>query len=149
MEAIDSNVSARLLQLVDELPMLRKKELLKLIESWGVSVEATRLTRSPYFDKVSLMSVTGEHHGRAKNLSASGVFVETYASFKVGDKLSLTLILITSPDPIKLLGEVKRIAYDGVGICFHYRNRSEEAMLKVALEQRQTMLDMIDGASHA
>lgn len=54
----------------------------------------------------------------SRDISVSGIFIETWHSFRIGDKLILRIPLFTDQEHIKVKGKVVRTDNQGVGIEF-------------------------------
>jgi Tfp pilus assembly protein PilZ len=65
-----------------------------------------------------------------RNISASGLFIETRTSFSIGQKITLTFSASNYERPIKITGKIARTASGGIGVKFKTENQDLEAMIK-------------------
>jgi Tfp pilus assembly protein PilZ len=54
----------------------------------------------------------------SRDISPTGLFIETWGSFAIGEGLSLTLPLSSPPQHIKVNGRIVRTTQQGIGIQF-------------------------------
>jgi len=142
VETVSQGVIEQLMKLTDELPEQQKEELLRLVGRWDTL--GGRARRTVYSDQIPFVSASGVHYGYARNLSRSGIFIESDDTFNTGDKLIVTLVLLGTAASIEVLGEVKRIAKDGIAVRFYFQSEIEESKLTVAIVKRYQMLNIID-----
>jgi len=122
-----TNIIEELTILAERLPEEQSKQLLDLIASWREDVR--RSPRESYSELLGFVSSSGAQYGHARDISGTGVFIETLADFEIGDRISLELTFISAPNPVKLSGEVVRKSDDGVAIVFDQRSRDQVAKL--------------------
>ena len=65
-----------------------------------------------------------------RNISTSGLFIETSTSFSIGQKIKLTFSSSNYERPIKITGKIARRAPEGIGVKFKTENQDLEAMIK-------------------
>ncbi len=58
------------------------------------------------------------HRNLSRDISESGVFIETWDSFPVGEEVTLTVPLSNNPEGVKVAGKVVRADNKGIGIKF-------------------------------
>ena len=78
--------------------------------------------------------------GMPKDINVTGLFVEGKGEFKIGDPVQLSLAFISSPNPIRLSGEVVRKTDDGVGIQFDNRSQSQLKHLDSIISKHSLIL---------
>ena len=74
-----------------------------------------------------------------RDLSASGVFIETKDTFKVGQEVALCFAL-SEPDaalPFKLKGKVARVYPDGIGVQYLNMSQYQRQIIGTLVEKRQ------------
>jgi Tfp pilus assembly protein PilZ len=65
-----------------------------------------------------------------RNISASGVFIETRTSFSIGQKITLTFSASNYERPIKITGKIARTGPGGIGVKFKNENQHLDAMIR-------------------
>jgi len=123
MTSIPEHTLIQLAEIAKQLPDDKKKALLDLLAKWKADVR--QAPRQPYTELLNFTSKSGSHYGHAKDVSSTGVFVETPASFEIGESVSLVLTFISAPNPVKLTGVVVRIAEHGIGLHFNSVSQSQ------------------------
>lgn len=109
--------------LAQQLPDEKKRQLLDLLSSWAPDVR--QAPRESYTELLNFKSKSGNHYGHAKDISSTGVFIETPAEFEIGESVKLVLTFISAPNPVKLTGIVVRIAENGIGLNFDEDSQSQ------------------------
>ena len=127
MGKVEADIVEELTSLAQRLPEDKGRQLLDMISSWHEGVR--RSPRESYRELLNFVSSNGAQHDHARDISGTGVFIETLADFHIGDRISLELIFISAPNPVKLTGEVIRKSDDGVAVCFDQRSRDQVASL--------------------
>ena len=70
-----------------------------------------------------------------QNMSFGGVFIETRMPFRVGEDISMGLVMHASPQKhIKLNGRIVRVSPQGVGVEFKPLNKEQKTLIKSHLE---------------
>jgi len=138
MESVDNSVIERIAAISNELPDKHKQQLLDLISSWRADVR--RASREPYKELLNFSSKKGSHYGHARDISASGVFVETPAEFELGEQVKLVLTFISAPNPVRLTGSVVRLTDVGVAIHFDESSKSQVRQLDNIISKHALIL---------
>lgn len=128
MYTVDDATVEKLSALAEQLPEVERQQLLSLIVSWRE--DARHAERRPYCEWVDFTSDRGAHHGCARDVSADGMLIDTSDTFEVGDHITLKLIFISAPNPLRLKATVVRKTADGIGV--HFDNRSSSHMKEMA-----------------
>jgi hypothetical protein len=68
--------------------------------------------------------------GLARNISSGGVLVTLDEEVRVGDRLSLELLLSPDAPPLNAIGRVVRLGADGVGIEFEHCDEPDRERLE-------------------
>lgn len=111
-----SEATSALIKAVLKMPAGKIIALLKELEE--KRHENKRLPRLDYCSEVTF-SVNGRFYsGYIENINANGIFIETEALFKPGEKATLTFGLPGAAENIKITGEIVRVAKEGIGIRF-------------------------------
>jgi len=127
MDQVDTNILNKLARLAEEMPQAQAARLLALVAEWRG--EARRSPRESYIESVRVMTGDGVYHGHARNISGTGIFIETAAELALGDHISLELIFISAANPLKLAGDVVRVGDEGVGVVFDTRTAGQISKL--------------------
>jgi len=123
MTSIPEHTIAQLAAIAQQLPDDKKRALLELLTQWKADVR--QAPRQPYTELLNFKSKNGSHYGHAKDVSSTGVFVETPAVFEIGESVKLVLTFISAPNPVKLTGIVVRITEYGIGLHFDAISQSQ------------------------
>jgi len=97
------------------------RQLLKDLEKWQKSKNEKR----KYPRKSTLVDIIYSSDQRRvfedfiRNISASGLFIETSLLSELGQKLTMTFSHPSSGDPIKVSGKVIRVDSEGIGVKFN------------------------------
>jgi len=138
MGKTDTNIIEELTSLAERLPEEKERQLLSLIASWREDVR--RSPRESYNELLKFSSSKGAHYGHARDISGTGVFVETLADFELGEQVSLELTFISAPNPVRLTGEVVRKEEDGVGLRFDQQSQDQVAKLDDIISQHALIM---------
>lgn len=133
MSYADPNTVKLITQLAEELPPELQEELLILIGSWKKEVRNAR--RWHFVELLGFTSEHGTHQGRAKNISATGIFIETTESFEVGEHLHLLISFMSVPDTVSLYGQISRKTQEGIGVIFDHSIANSNLLNSVMLRQ--------------
>jgi len=125
----DSQVTARLIALINKMSAARRRALLGLVEDWQYTRRREH-TREPCFLAVDYGTRDGVFKDFITNMSASGVFIETRMPFAVGQEITLTFSSSNYEDPIKITGKIAWGGPRGIGVKFKKVNLSLEALMR-------------------
>lgn len=123
MESIDNSVIENISTMADQLPDTQRKQLLDLVASWRADIRKS--TREPYSEMLTVSSGGGSCCGHARDVSSTGLFMETSNDFEIGDKVKMMLTFISAPNPLRLSGSVVRKADNGIAVHFDERSQSQ------------------------
>ena len=123
MDAADTKIIGEITSLALQLPEEQKSQLLALISKWKKN--ARRAQREKYTELLNFSTKNGTHYGHAKDISATGVFIESKGKFKMGERVQLILAFISALNPVKLEGTVVRITAEGIGVRFDNHSQSQ------------------------
>ncbi|MDX8405922.1 MAG: PilZ domain-containing protein [Mariprofundus sp.] len=138
MDNGEQDIIKQMSLLAEQLPEDKSKQLLDLIADWREDVR--RSPRELYSEHLSVTSEHGTYHGCAHDISATGLFFESVAGFSLGEHISLELIFISAPNPVKLKGEVVRIDDNGVAIVFDQCFPDQLAKLETIISQHALIM---------
>ena len=80
-------------------------------------LEKRRHSRMPCSAPIEYATQDRTFRNLSRDISIGGLFVETWDSFSVGEKITVTLP-IEKQKPVKLKGKVVRVERQGIGIAF-------------------------------
>ncbi len=123
MKPIPEEIIEKLAGIAQQLPNEKQQQLLDLLASWRPDVRHS--PREPYTELLNFESKNGSHYGHARDVSSTGVFIETPAAFELGEAVDLVLTFISAPNPLKLAGHVVRKVEGGIGIQFDAVSQSQ------------------------
>ncbi len=139
MKTINSELIDRLTSIASEFPEEARQQLFDLIASW--QNETRSAPRIPITEPLSLSSRHGEvHYGETSDISMSGVFIETPASFELGESLELIITFFSEPEPIHFGGEVVRVTDDGIGVRFDQHSSTQFAKLESTISRHALIM---------
>lgn len=133
MSYADPNTIALITQIAKDLPPELQEELLKLIGSWKKEVRSS--ARWHFVELIGFTSDHGAHHGKTRNISANGIFVETPDSFEIGEHVHLLISVLSEPEAVSLYGQISRITDDGIGIRFDHNFANMNRLKSIVLQQ--------------
>ena len=107
-----SEADAHLLELISEMPIEDRRELIKELEA-KYAKGKRRSVRVDYFRDVDFATTYQVYRGFIQNISDHGMLIETRGSFSVGQKLTLSFALPHSEDQVKMEGEIVRVLPEG------------------------------------
>ena len=113
------------------LDLSKKYHLSKLLDKWLCRQD--RAPRKGCLVQVDYSTGRRVFHDFASDISATGLFIETLESFKVGEKATLTFTL-NQQYPFKLPGEVARCEPTGIAVRFTNLSPSQFVTLRNFVE---------------
>ncbi len=120
-DQIAADVLARLQKVILELSHDHRKILLKLAEDL-LADEPEDIQRSSnrkeYSTYVNFFLNDDSHWGLSRDISKSGMFIETYESFSINQEIK---IFLPNPDNTKIIevpAKIARATPDGIGVVF-------------------------------
>jgi len=123
MDVSYKSIIEKISALADQLPDGQRSALHELITSWQGDVR--KASREPYSEVLTLSSGSASCHGQARDVSATGLFIETESQFEIGDRVKMMLTFISAPNPLRLSGTVVRKQANGIGVQFDERSQSQ------------------------
>jgi len=137
MAEIDARLIDQLMRLGRALPEPERQQLFELVSSWRPTHR--HAPRESFSDTVAFKTESGIHYGRAKDVSATGLFLLTKERFKVGEPVQLMLTMITAPNPFRLSGTIRRCTPDGIAIQFDIKQESLLRQLGTVIARHAAM----------
>jgi len=116
METVNDDLIDSFVALAADLPTEQRQQLLDLISAWRSG--GRYALRESYPEVLSFISGDSVHYGRARDVSATGIFIETSAKLEVGAQVRLALTFISAPNPVQLNGTVVRKTDAGIAVQF-------------------------------
>ena len=113
-----SVVTARLFELILDMPFRDRRTLIKVLEEKH-SQGRRKSARKPYFMPIDFATPERAFSGFIQNISSGGLLIETREPLPVGQQLTLSFMRPKSRDYVKVDGEVVRRIRDGCGVKFH------------------------------
>jgi len=114
-----SEVTARLIELILQIPPEERLTILKNIER-KYNKGKRGSSRKSYFMDVVFATDDRAIKGFIQNISNEGILIESKGTFHVGQKLTMTFVLFNKKGPVKITGEIVRISSEGLGIKFSH-----------------------------
>lgn len=113
----EKKLTDRLIQAVSKLSLQRKKMLEELLHEWD-RLDYREDSRIPCFLPVDYSTADRVYQDFINNLSNGGVFIETAASLREGQSISLIFTVPTLQKSFKISGTIVRTEQDGIGVKF-------------------------------
>ena len=142
MESVTEQTMAQLADIASQLPDEKKQQLLDLISSWQADVR--QAPREPYTELLNFKSKNGSHYGHAKDVSSTGVYIETPGDFDIGEAVKLVLTFISAPNPVKLTGVVVRKTEHGIGLSFDAVSQSQVKEMDSIISKHALILRQVN-----
>ncbi|WP_176961758.1 PilZ domain-containing protein [Mariprofundus sp. NF] len=133
MSYADPNTVKLITQIAEDLPPELQEELLILVGSWKKEVRNAR--RWHFVELLGFTSEHGTHQGRAKNISSTGIFIETTEPFELGEHLHLLISFMSVPDAVSLYGQISRHTHEGIGVNFDHNIANSNLLNSVIMRQ--------------
>ena len=133
MQPNESRITARLIELIKNMPEDEQRTLLKDLEEKPFEGRR-KYVRKPFLMAVDYSMKDHVYKDFIQDISAGGVFIETHMPFTVGQEVSLTFPLPNYQKHIKVVGEVVRSTTQGVGVKFKMADQDQEAIITSLLE---------------
>ena len=128
-----SSVTDRLISLAMELSEEQQKTLLEELES-KLSKEGRRHTRKPFITVVDFASQGRAYREFIKDISGSGVYIQTSRPFSVGQDVVLTFPFPDSSKHVKITGRIIRVDDTGIGVQFNMTSSLDELPIRSLLK---------------
>jgi len=137
MSPEDSTIE-KIARLALELPESQKQQLLAMISHWKKN--RRKAQREKYSETMNFSSEGRAYYGHARDISATGVFIESKGDFQIGEHVQLVLDFISASNPVKIGGTVMRIEAGGIGIQFDGHNETRLKHLESVISKHAMIL---------
>ena len=114
----NADVTSRLFEFINRMSDKDKLELLKSLENKKKEKERASLRKRCYME-VNYSDEKQTYKGYLHDISDSGAFIKTDKLFHLGEKISINMPELSVTERSVLVGEIKRITNDGIGIEFY------------------------------
>ena len=128
-----SSVTDRLISLILELSEDQQETLLKELEL-KLSKERRGHTRKPFVTVVDFASQGRAYREFIKDISGSGVYIQTSRPFSVGQEVVLTFQFPDSQKHVKITGRIARVNDAGIGVQFNIISSRDKLPLSYLLK---------------
>jgi len=133
IQSNESRITARLIELIKNMPEDEQRTLLKDLEEKPFEGRRKHV-RKPFLMAVDYSTQDHVYKDFIQDISTGGVFIQTHMPFTVGQEVSLTFPLPNYQKHIKVTGEVVRSTTQGVGVKFKMADQDQTAMITSLLE---------------
>jgi len=113
-----TDLTSRLFELIDRMSDKDKIELLKNLEEKNEERKRAQLRKLCCME-INFSDKNQTYKGFLHDISESGAFITTDQPFNLGDKISINMPKSSEIEKSVLIGGIKRIAKDGIGIQFY------------------------------
>ncbi|GAV20597.1 PilZ domain protein [Mariprofundus micogutta] len=137
MSYVDPNTVKLISKIAKGLPPDLQEELLLLVASWKTDVR--NAPRWHFVEILGFTSEQGTHQGRAKNISVTGIFIQTNCHLKLGGHIHMVLSFIADSKPVSLHGHVVRQTSEGIGVKFDLTLMETHYLEKMILDYHETI----------
>jgi len=138
METVNDDLIKKIAALAADLPEEQRQQVLELINGWRSDVRYA--PRETYIEALSFTSRNGAHYGKARDVSATGVFIVTSAEFEEGMQVKLALTFISAPNPVRLSGTIVRKTEAGIAVQFDAGRSSQVKELESIISKQMLIL---------
>jgi len=112
----ESNLKSRLLEMIEGMTEEQQIELLKLLD-WQYKIKRSH-SRMPCSIVVDYSTGSVSHRDFILNISAGGAFIETQQPVSVGREITLSFLLFSRENPIRITGKIVRASRNGFAVQF-------------------------------
>ncbi|MFQ5485624.1 MAG: PilZ domain-containing protein [Desulfobacterales bacterium] len=127
-----NDVIDRLVELISGMPRDEQIVLLDKLENYQVDKSQYRTRkheRSHLVISVDYEALNEALRDYIRDISPSGVFMESKESFTIGEEIVLSINFSDSGNPFKIPAEVIRTTSDGVGLKFKFKSQVQEEII--------------------
>ena len=129
-----SSVTDRLISLVMELSEEQQGTLLDELES-KLPKERRRHTRKSFITVVDFASQGRFYREFIKDISGSGLYIQTTRPFSVGQDVVLTFPFPDSQKHVKITARIARVTDEGIGLQFNTGSSRDEFSIRSLLKK--------------
>ena len=115
-----NEVRAFIFEIINSMSEAEMRQLLKDLEKWQQSKSAYKRKhpRKSTFIDTDFADDDRAYKGFIRNISESGLFIETEIPLLVNQELTITFSLPHSESPIRITGKIVRTDSNGIGVEF-------------------------------
>jgi len=128
-----SSVTDRLISLIMELSEEQQETLLEELEL-KLSKERRHHTKKPFTTLVDFASQGRAYREFIKDISGSGVYIQTSRPFSVGQDVVLTFPFPGSQKHVKITARIARVNDTGIGVQFNMKGSRDEFPIRSLLK---------------
>jgi len=125
---------SKLFEIVINLGEEQQEALLRYAEELLVKEKRSGI-RKPCRIPINFAAYDRVYSNHIKNISSSGLFIETQRPLLVGDEILMTFRMEGIDKPIKVKGEIAHATRSGVGVEFKEISPYIEGMLRTVLKR--------------
>lgn len=111
------NITSRLLNLLFDMPVAQKLELLKTLDDWG-HAGSRKNHRKNLVIPIDYSTEDRSFKDVIKDISSSGLFIETRMPFTTGRDIKMKFRLNKGRKFFQIAGEIVRVTPQGIGVKF-------------------------------
>ena len=115
------NIIEEITRLASQLPDTQKQQMLAMISRWKKNRRKAK--REKYSEQLSFSAENRAYFGHARDISATGLFIESKGEFRIGEHIQLVLDFISASNPVKIGGTV--VLKEAGGICVQFDDHNE------------------------
>lgn len=112
--------------------------MLAMIAGWKKN--RRKAQRETYSELLNFSAENRAYYGQARDISATGVFIESKAEFHLGEHIQLVLDFISASNPVKIGGTVVRITAGGIGVQFDSSSQTRLKHLESVISKHAMIL---------
>jgi hypothetical protein len=120
-----SVADAHLIELISDMPLQDKKELIEELEE-KYAKGKRKSVRVSYFSDVDFATKYQVYRGFIQNFSDHGMLIETRGSFIKGQKITMSFVLPYSNEHVKMEGEIVRVDPEGKFAVEFYKEKEDD-----------------------
>ena len=136
-ELSKNEVRTLIFEIINRMSEAEMHQLLRDLEKGRIG-ERRQCDRKDFYRMVDYQ--VGDHYYRdfIQDISETGLFIKTFHTSSVGQKVSLTFMSPDNQKPFKMNGEIVHTHNDGVGVKFKIESQVQRLVLR-------SYIDMIQG----
>jgi len=120
------------------LPENKQQQMLAMISAWKKNHRKAK--REKYSELLNFSAENRAYYGQARNISATGVFIESKAEFRIGEHIQLVLDFISASNPVKIGGTVVRKEAEGIAVQFDAHSQTRLNHLESVISKHAMIL---------
>lgn len=124
--SVNSSVFEKLVKIIIEMPEEKRIALLNQIEHSFIEKDESvkRIEPRRNYDKPIYFDFENyTYEGIIKDISASGIFIETKELFQVGQMIMMNIPDVSGARHVRVAGEIARVKPEGIGVKFMSKSK--------------------------